>query len=53
MNSYQHQILLHSYPNPLPSDNERLPRASNPVPHPEYLYLSKPGFLVNLTAPNK
>ena len=27
-------------PNPLP-DNEKLPHASNSVPHPKYLYLSK------------
>ena len=26
---------------------------SNPIPYPEYLYLSKLAFLVILTAPNK
>ena len=40
-------------PKPLPSDNEILPRASNPVLHPEYLHLLKSAFLVKLTAPNK
>ena len=34
-------------PNPLPLDNEKLPCESNPVPYPEYLYLSKSAFLVN------
>ena len=41
MNSYQHQILLRFYTNPLVPDNERLLRGSNPIPHPEHLYLSK------------
>ena len=42
------------FPNPLPLDNEKLPHASNTIPYPEYLYLSKSVvFLVNLTAPNK
>ena len=40
-------------PNPLPSDNEKLPCASKPIPYTEYLYLSKSTFLVNLTAPKK
>ena len=40
-------------PNSLPSDNKKFPRELNPVPSPEYLYLSKPVFLVNLTAPKK
>ena len=40
-------------PNLVPSDNEKLLCASNPVPLSEYLYLSKSTFLVNLTAPNK
>ena len=26
---------------------------SNPIPHPEYLYLSISAFFVNLTAPNR
>ena len=28
-------------------------RVSNPIPYPEYLYLSIPAFLVNLTGKNK
>ena len=39
-------------PNLLPSDNE-FSCASKPIAYPEYLYLSKSAFLVNLTAPNK
>ena len=39
--------------NPLPSDNEKLPCASNPILYPEYLYLSKSAIPVNLTTPNK
>ena len=27
--------------NPLPSDNEKIPRVSHSLPYPEYLYLSK------------
>ena len=40
-------------PSPLPSENKKLPCASNPVPYAEYLYLSKPTFLINLAVPNK
>ena len=40
-------------PDSLPSDNKKFLRELNPVPYPEYLYLSKPAFLVNLTAPKK
>ena len=39
-------------PNP-PPGNEKLPLLSNPIPFPEYPYLSIFAFLVNLTAPNK
>ena len=39
--------------NPLQSDNEEVPLASNPIPLPEYLHLSGVVFLVNLTTPNK
>ena len=28
-------------PVPLQSDNKKLPSASNPIPQPEYLYLSR------------
>ena len=38
--------------NPMPR-NEKLPCLSNPIPYPEYPYLSIPAFLVKLTAPNK
>ena len=31
----------------------KLPLESNPIPYPEYLYLSISAFFVNLTAPNK
>ena len=41
------------FPNPSPFDNENFPRASNPMPYPEYDYLSGSAFLVNLPAPNK
>ena len=37
----------------MPSDNENLLRALNPIPYPEYLYLSKSAFLVSLVAPSK
>ena len=37
----------------LPSDNEKLPHASDLVPHLECFYLWKSAFLVNLAAPNK
>ena len=40
------------WPNPSPG-NEKLPFLSNPVPYPEYQYLSMCGFLVKVTAPNK
>ena len=30
----------------------KLPFESNPIPYPEYLYLSISAFFVNLTAPN-
>ena len=36
-------------PNP-PSGNEKLPCLSNPIPYPEYLYLSISLFLVKVTA---
>ena len=36
-----------------PVGNEKVPLLSNPVLYPEYLYLSRSAFLVNLTAPNK
>ena len=39
--------------NPLPSDNEKLVHASNPISYPEYLCLPKSAFLVNLAGPNK
>ena len=39
-------------PNPVPG-NEKLPCLSNPIPYPEYPYLSMSAFLVKLTAPNK
>ena len=29
------------------------PFESNPIPYPEYLYLSTSAFFVNLTAPNR
>ena len=32
---------------------EKLPLESNPIPYPEYLYVSISAFFVNLTAPNK
>ena len=32
---------------------EKFPLESNPIPYPEYLYLSTPLFFVNLTAPNR
>ena len=39
-------------PNP-PVGNENFTLLSNPVPHPEYLYLSILAFLVCLALPNK
>ena len=41
-----------SWPNP-PPGNEKLVFLSNPMPQPEYPYLSMSAFLVNVTAPNK
>ena len=38
-------------PNPLPTENFSL--LSNPIPYPEYLYLSISTFLVNVIVPNK
>ena len=32
---------------------KKSPYLSNPIPHPEYQFLSILGFLVNLTDPNK
>ena len=40
-------------PKPLPSGNEQLPLASNPIPCPEQEKLSGSEYVVNLTAPNK
>ena len=40
-------------PNPLPSNNEKLPLASNAVPYPENSYLLRSAFAVNLNVPNK
>ena len=37
----------------LPLVNENVLCQSNPIPYPEFLYLSISAFLVNLTAPNK
>ena len=39
-------------PNP-PVGYENFTLLSNPIPHPEYLYLSILAFLVFLTLPNK
>ena len=39
-------------PNPLPSGNGKFPCASKPMSYPKYFYVSKPAFLVDLTAPN-
>ena len=36
-----------------PFGNEKLDLLSNPIPKPEYPYLSISAFLVNVTAPNK
>ena len=41
-----------SWPCP-PPGNEKLPLLSNPVPYPEYPYLSILAFLVKVTGPNK
>ena len=40
------------WPNP-PPGNEKLDLLSNPIPEPEYPYLSISAFLVKVTAPNK
>ena len=40
------------WPN-LPPGNEKLPLLSNPIPYPEYSYLSISAFLVKVTAPSK
>ena len=32
---------------------EKLPLESNPIPYPEYFYLSTLAFFINLTAPNR
>ena len=37
----------------LPFGCVKLPLESNPIPYPEYLYLSISAFFVNLTTPNK
>ena len=37
----------------LPLGCEKVPFYSNPIPYPEYLYLSMSAFFVNLTAPNR
>ena len=37
----------------LPPGNEKLPLLSNPIPQPEYTYLSVSAVLVKVTAPNK
>ena len=39
--------------NPLPLDNEKLPGLSDSIPYIKLLYLTKLGFLVNLTARKK
>ena len=39
-------------PNP-PQGNEKVPLLLNPMPYPDYLYLSISAFLVNLNASNK
>ena len=36
-----------------PPGNEKLPLLSNPIPNPEYPFLSISAFLVKLTEPNK
>ena len=52
------ELLLKSAPKIvqfLPSPLRKLnsPCLSNPIPYPEYLYLSISAFLVKLTGPNK
>ena len=34
-------------------EKQEVPFLSNPIPYPEYLYLSISVFFVNLTVPNK
>ena len=48
--STQKIIMFRSNPVPV---NKKLLCLSNPIPYPEYLYLSMSAFLVKLTAPNK
>ena len=36
-----------------PLGRVKLPLESNPIPYPEYLYLSISTYFVNLTAPNR
>ena len=43
--------IMQFLPNPLP--NEKVPILSDPIPFPEYIYLSISTFLVRLTAPNE
>ena len=43
--------IMQFLPNSLHTEN--FPFLSNPVPYPEYFYLSISSFLVSLTAPNK
>ena len=38
---------------PVSLPNEKVVSVSNPIPYPEYLYLSMSAFLVNLADPNK
>ena len=38
---------------PYPLATGKVSRLSNPIPHPEYLYLSISVFFTNLTVPNK
>ena len=51
--------LLKSAPNIIafvpfpPLGCEKLPLESNPIPYPQYLYLSMSGFFVNLIAPDR
>ena len=54
MNSYLPKLLLGvTKPATLLSENQNIPRASNPIAYPKSLILSKLAFLVNLPAPNK
>ena len=38
---------------PYPPENKNSPLLSNPIPYPEYPYLSMFAFLVKVTAPNE